>query len=48
MHRKFLRVGEKVLIGGMNCDKGSGENADYAMTVEGPTAKELTARFQNI
>ncbi len=46
MHRKFLRVGEKVLIGGMNCDKGSGENADYAMTVEGPAAKELTARFQ--
>lgn len=46
MHRKFLRVGEKVLVGGMNCDKGSGENADYAMTVEGPAAKELAARFQ--
>ncbi len=46
MHRKFLRVGEKVLIGGMNCDKGSGENADYAMVIEGPEAKELTSRFQ--
>ncbi len=46
MHRKFLRVGEKVLIGGMNGDKGSGENADYAMAIEGPAAKELTERFR--
>ncbi|MEQ8187228.1 MAG: phospholipase D-like domain-containing protein [Candidatus Eremiobacterota bacterium] len=46
MHRKFLRVGEKVLIGGMNCDKGSGENADYAMVIEGPETTELTSRFQ--
>jgi len=48
MHRKFLRVGEKVLIGGMNCDKGSGENADYAMTVEGLQQKNLLAGSRNI
>lgn len=46
MHRKFLRSGEKVLTGGMNCDTGSGENVDYGMVIEGPAAKVMTERFQ--
>ena len=45
MHRKILRVGEKVFIGGMNGGWGSGENFDYGMIIEGPAAKELGDMF---
>lgn len=42
MHRKVLRVGEKVLMSGMNGNKGSGENVDAGYVVEGPAAKSFT------
>jgi len=45
MHRKLLRVGEKVFTGGMNGDTGSGENADYGVIVEGPAAREMGKNF---
>ena len=45
MHRKFLRVGEKVLLGGMNANQGSGENVDCGYLIEGPAARRLTEKF---
>ena len=42
MHRKVLRVGEKVLMSGMNGNMGSGENVDAGYVVEGPAAKRFT------
>lgn len=46
MHRKLLRVGEKVLFGGMNANEGSGENFDTGYVVEGPAARKLVEGFQ--
>lgn len=46
MHRKLLRVGEKVLFGGMNANEGSGENFDNAYLIEGPAARQLVEGFQ--
>ena len=46
MHRKLLRVGEKVLFGGMNANEGSGENYDTGYLVEGPAARKLVEGFQ--
>jgi len=46
MHRKLLRVGEKVLFGGMNANEGSGENFDTGYLVEGPAARKLIEGFQ--
>ena len=46
MHRKLLRVGEKVLFGGMNANEGSGENFDTGYVVEGPAARKLIEGFQ--
>ncbi|MBS2039063.1 hypothetical protein JST97_29040 [bacterium] len=46
MHRKLLRVGEKVLFGGMNANEGSGENFDTGYLVEGPAARKLVEGFQ--
>jgi len=46
MHKELLRVGDRVLTGGINCNKGSGENASYAMLVEGPAAKTLIEGFK--
>lgn len=42
MHRKVLRVGDKVLMSGMNANMGSGENIDAGYVVQGPAAKALT------
>lgn len=46
MHRKLLRVGEKVLLGGMNANQGSGENIDCGYLLEGPVTRSLTRCFQ--
>lgn len=46
MHRKLLRVDDKVLFGGMNANAGSGENIDNAMTMEGPAARKQAEGFQ--
>ncbi len=42
MHRKVLRVGDKVLMSGMNANMGSGENIDAGYVLEGPAAKAYT------
>jgi len=41
MHRKLLRVGDKVLISGMNANMGSGENVDSGYIVKGKGARKL-------
>jgi phosphatidylserine/phosphatidylglycerophosphate/cardiolipin synthase-like enzyme len=46
MHRKLLRVGDKVLLGGMNANYGSGENVDAGWIIEGPAARALVEGFQ--
>ena len=42
MHRKVLRVGEKVLMSGMNGNVSSGENVDAGYVIEGPAARAFT------
>lgn len=42
MHRKVLRVGDEVLMSGMNANMGSGENIDAGYVVKGPAAKAFT------
>jgi phospholipase D-like protein len=42
MHRKVLRVGDKVLMSGMNANMGSGENIDAGYVLQGPAAKQYT------
>lgn len=42
MHRKVMRVGEKVLMSGMNGNVGSGENVDAGYVIEGPAARNFT------
>lgn len=46
MHRKLLRVGDQVLLGGMNANEGSGENVDNGYLIKGPAARELMEGFQ--
>jgi hypothetical protein len=46
MHRKLLRVGDKVVLGGMNANSSSGENIDYAKEIEGPAARRLTEIYK--
>lgn len=46
MHRKVLRVGDKVLISGMNANKGSGENVDAGYVIEGPAAAKFTENLK--
>lgn len=46
MHRKVLRVGDKVLLSGMNANLGSGENIDAGYVVEGPAAKRLVENLK--
>lgn len=41
MHRKVIRVGNKVLISGMNANLGSGENVDSGYIVTGAAAAVL-------
>lgn len=42
MHRKVLRVGDELLMSGMNANMGSGENIDAGYIVKGPAAKAYT------
>ena len=42
----LLRVGDKVLAGGIDCDKDSGEHAGYAISIEGPAAKTLVEELK--
>jgi phosphatidylserine/phosphatidylglycerophosphate/cardiolipin synthase-like enzyme len=42
MHRKVIRMGDKVLVSGMNANLGSGENIDSGYLVEGPAANKLS------
>lgn len=42
MHRKVLRVGDEVLMSGMNANSGSGENIDAGYIIEGPAAARYT------
>ena len=46
MHKELLRVGDKVLAGGIDCDKASGEHAGYAISIQGPAAKTLVEEFK--
>jgi hypothetical protein len=46
MHRKVLRVGDKVLISGMNANSGSGENIDAGYIVQGPAATRFTENLK--
>ncbi|MEW6278657.1 MAG: hypothetical protein AB1758_08560 [Candidatus Eremiobacterota bacterium] len=46
MHRKILRVNNKVLLSGMNANLGSGENVDAGYIIEGPAAAGLVKNFK--
>lgn len=46
MHRKVLRVGDKVLVSGMNANSGSGENIDAGYIIEGPAAAKYTENLR--
>jgi phosphatidylserine/phosphatidylglycerophosphate/cardiolipin synthase-like enzyme len=41
MHRKVVRVGNEVLVSGMNANLGSGENVDSGYIVKGKAATKL-------
>lgn len=45
MHRKFMRLDDKVLASGMNANEGSGENVDAGYIVEGPASERLNKNF---
>ncbi len=45
MHRKIFRVGEEVVFGGMNANKGSNENVDFAMKISGSAANKIGSMF---
>lgn len=45
MHRKVLRVGDQVLLPGMNANFGSGENIDAGQLIEGPAARKIAGNF---
>ena len=42
MHRKVIRLGDEVLVSGMNANLGSGENIDSGYLVKGPGAERLS------
>lgn len=46
MHRKLLRVGDRVLLSGMNANNGSGENIDAGYEIQGPAARALVANLR--
>ncbi len=46
MHRKLFRVGEDVVFGGMNANRGSNENVDFAMKINGPAATKVGEMFR--
>lgn len=45
MHRKIFRVGEDVVFGGMNANKGSNENVDFALKMNGSAATKIGEMF---
>ncbi len=45
MHQKLFRVGEQVILGGMNANSASSENVDAAVKLEGPGARRLVEIF---
>lgn len=47
MHRKVFRVGNKVILGGMNANPSSGENVDVGKLIEGPAAKRIVQIFSH-
>jgi phosphatidylserine/phosphatidylglycerophosphate/cardiolipin synthase-like enzyme len=47
MHRKIFRVGETVVFGGMNANTGSGENVDFAMSIDGPATRRFGEIFKD-
>lgn len=46
MHQKLFRVGDRVILGGMNANSQSGENIDAAVLLEGPAARRLVSVFR--
>lgn len=46
MHQKLFRVGDAVILGGMNGNSHSGENVDAAVLIEGPGARRLVGVFE--
>jgi phosphatidylserine/phosphatidylglycerophosphate/cardiolipin synthase-like enzyme len=46
MHQKLFRVGDRVILGGMNANSASGENVDAAVLLEGPAAQRLVGVFE--
>lgn len=46
MHRKLFRVGDSVLLGGVNASASSGDNVDSAMLIQGPAAHKLVEIFR--
>jgi phosphatidylserine/phosphatidylglycerophosphate/cardiolipin synthase-like enzyme len=46
MHRKLLRIGDTVLLGGMNANEGSGENFDTGYLIKGEAAQQLVTGFE--
>ncbi len=45
MHQKLFRVGEEVILGGMNANSASSENVDAAVKLQGPGARRLVEIF---
>lgn len=45
MHRKLVRTGDEVLLGGCNANKGSGENVDAGYLIHGPAARALVEDY---
>ncbi len=46
MHRKLFRVGDTVLLGGINASASSGDNVDSAMVIQGPASKKLVELYR--
>ncbi|MEW6281203.1 MAG: phospholipase D-like domain-containing protein [Candidatus Eremiobacterota bacterium] len=46
MHQKLFRVGDQVILGGMNANSASSENVDAAVKLQGPGARRLVEIFQ--
>lgn len=46
MHRKLFRVDETSVFGGMNANRGSNENVDFAMEIQGPASKKIGDMFK--
>lgn len=46
MHRKIMRIGDQVLLSGMNANDGSGENLDSGYLIQGPAARSLVENLQ--